>query len=130
MTSKLRDSLPTRPDETGRILAEAEDHLREAAAAGLAAGLTETEAVDATISSFGSVQAVARAHESPRGRAAAFSSRPGCLTRRPPPAESPWTTGASASHPLRQVGIVGLLAVATASGIRVYGAAHRQHGTQ
>jgi hypothetical protein len=67
---RLRFSLPTRPAETSRILAEAEDHLREAVAAGLAAGLTETEAAEAAISSFGSVRAVVRAHQTRRGRAA------------------------------------------------------------
>jgi hypothetical protein len=59
---QLRASLPTRPGETSRILAEAEDHLRETVAAGLAAGLTEVEAQEAAISAFGSVRAVVRAH--------------------------------------------------------------------
>jgi hypothetical protein len=68
---QLRAGLRTRPEETSRILAEAEDHLRESVAAGLAAGLTETEAAEAAISSFGTVRAVARAHQTPRGRAAA-----------------------------------------------------------
>jgi len=68
---QLRASLRTRPEETSRILAEAEDHLREAVAAGLAAGLTETEAAEAAIASFGSVRAVVRAHQTPRGQAAA-----------------------------------------------------------
>jgi hypothetical protein len=48
------------------ILDEAEDHLREAAAAGLAAGLTEAEAQRAAIASFGSVRAVVRAHAAAR----------------------------------------------------------------
>jgi hypothetical protein len=68
---ELRASLRTPPDETSRILAEAEDHLAESAAAGMAAGLTETEAVEAAISSFGSVRAVVWAHQTRRGRAAA-----------------------------------------------------------
>jgi hypothetical protein len=68
---QLRASLRTRPAETSRILAEAEDHLRESVAAGLAAGLTETEAAEAAISSFGTVRAVARAHQTTRGQAAA-----------------------------------------------------------
>lgn len=38
--------------EAELILAEAEDHLREAAAAGLATGLTELQAQRAAISSF------------------------------------------------------------------------------
>jgi HAAS len=67
---QLRASLRTRPEETSRILAEAEDHLRESVAAGRAAGLTETEAAEAAISSFGTVRAVARAHQTPRGQAA------------------------------------------------------------
>ena len=68
---QLRASLRTRPEEASRILAEAEDHLRESVAAGRAAGLTETEAAEAAISSFGTVRAVVRAHQTPRGRAAA-----------------------------------------------------------
>lgn len=68
---QLRAGLRTRPEETSRILAEAEDHLRESVAAGLAAGLTEAEAAEAAISSFGTVHAVARAHQTPRGQAAA-----------------------------------------------------------
>jgi hypothetical protein len=59
-----------RTPEAGRILAEAEDHLRESVAAGLRAGLTEIEAQQAAISSFGSVRAVVRAHQSRYGRAA------------------------------------------------------------
>jgi O-antigen/teichoic acid export membrane protein len=65
---ELRANLRTPPDQTSRILAEAEDHLMDSAAAGLAAGLTETEAAEAAISSFGSVRAVVRAHETRRGR--------------------------------------------------------------
>jgi hypothetical protein len=68
---QLRASLRTRPEETSRILAEAEDHLCESMAAGLAAGLTETEAAEAAISSFGTVRAVARAHQTPRSQAVA-----------------------------------------------------------
>ena len=45
--SQLRASLRTRPAETSRILAEAEDHLRESVAAGLRAGMTEVEAQEA-----------------------------------------------------------------------------------
>jgi hypothetical protein len=68
---QLRASLPTRPVETSRILAEAQDHLRESVAAGLRAGLTEAEAQEAAISAFGSVRAVVRAHQTGRDRAAA-----------------------------------------------------------
>ena len=74
---QLRASLRTRPEETSRILAEAEDHLRESVAAGIAAGLTGTEAAEAAVSSFGTVRAVARAHQTPRGQAAAALARPG-----------------------------------------------------
>lgn len=56
----LRAGLPAR--DTERILTEAEDHLRETVAAGIAVGLTEAEAQEAAISSFGSVRAVVRAH--------------------------------------------------------------------
>jgi len=68
---QLRASLPTKPAETSRILAEAEDHLRESVAAGLRAGLTETEAQEAAISAFGSVRAVVRAHQTGRTLVAA-----------------------------------------------------------
>jgi len=58
--ARLRASLPAR--EAERIMAEAEDHLRETERAGLAVGLTEDEAQAAAISAFGSVTAVVRAH--------------------------------------------------------------------
>ena len=67
----LRAGLPVASHETELILAEAEDHLRETAAAGMAIGLTEREAQEAAISSFGSASAVIRAHEARRGRVAA-----------------------------------------------------------
>jgi len=51
------------PDaEAELILAEAEDHLRETAAAGRETGMTELEAQQRAISSFGPARAVARAH--------------------------------------------------------------------
>jgi hypothetical protein len=65
---ELRASLRTPADLTSRIIVEAEDHLKDSVAAGLAAGLTETEAAEAAISSFGSVRAVVRAHETRRGQ--------------------------------------------------------------
>jgi membrane protease YdiL (CAAX protease family) len=68
---ELRENLRTPAEETSRILAEAEDHLAESVAAGLAAGLTRTEAAEAAICVFGSVRAVVRAHQTRRGRAAA-----------------------------------------------------------
>jgi hypothetical protein len=58
--AELRTSLRTR--DADLVLAEAEDHLRESAAAGLAIGMTEREAQEAAISAFGSVRAVVRAH--------------------------------------------------------------------
>jgi vacuolar-type H+-ATPase subunit H len=51
------------PRDARRILAEAEDHLREAVTDGLAAGLARTEAEEQAVSSFGSVRAVVRAHD-------------------------------------------------------------------
>jgi hypothetical protein len=48
--------------EAELILAEAEDHLLQTTEAGIAIGMTEREAQEAAISSFGSVQAVSRAH--------------------------------------------------------------------
>jgi hypothetical protein len=46
----------------GQIVAEAEDHLREAAAASVAAGLSERDAQHAAIAAFGGARTVARAH--------------------------------------------------------------------
>jgi hypothetical protein len=68
--SQLRASLRTRPAQTSQILAEAEDHLRSSVAAGLRAGMTEIAAQEAAVSAFGSVRAVARAHQTRRARAA------------------------------------------------------------
>lgn len=61
--ARLRGS----PRQARRILAEAEDHLREAVADGLAAGMSEREAQEQAVSGFGSVRAVVRAHEARRG---------------------------------------------------------------
>jgi hypothetical protein len=73
--AQLRAGLLTSPRQAQLILAEAEDHLRESAAAGLAAGQTEAEAQQAAIASFGSVRAVVRAHAAGRhGRAFAAVS--------------------------------------------------------
>lgn len=60
--AELRASLRTPPGRTAEILAEAEDHLRESVAAGVATGMTEREAQESAISAFGSVRAVVRAH--------------------------------------------------------------------
>lgn len=59
---QLRRGLRASPGDTEEILAEAEDHLRETVAAGVAVGMTEREACEAAISSFGPVGAVTRAH--------------------------------------------------------------------
>ena len=60
--AELRAGLWVPADEAELILAEAEDHLCETAAAGLAVGMTEREAQEAAISSFGPVRAVLWAH--------------------------------------------------------------------
>jgi hypothetical protein len=62
--SDLRASLELAPEEAGLVVAEAEDHLRETAACGLTAGMTEHEAQQAAISAFGYISAVVRAHAS------------------------------------------------------------------
>jgi hypothetical protein len=63
--ARLRASLRLPRERTAEILAEAEDHLREYAAAGEALGMTEREAQEAAISAFGQVRAVVRAHRRP-----------------------------------------------------------------
>lgn len=63
--AQLRASLRTPPERTAEILAEAEDHLRESAAAGEALGLAERDAQEAAIRSFGPIRAVVRAHRRP-----------------------------------------------------------------
>ncbi len=60
--TELRAGLRVPAAEAELILAEAEDHLRETAAAGMAVGMTELAAQHAAVSSFGPVRAVARAH--------------------------------------------------------------------
>jgi hypothetical protein len=62
--NELRASLRLAAEEAEIIAAEAEDHLRTTALAGLATGMTEREAQQAAISAFGPVRAVVRAHES------------------------------------------------------------------
>jgi hypothetical protein len=69
--AELKAGLRTTPERAGQILAEAEDHLRESVAAGLAIGMSEREAQEAAISAFGSVWAVVRAHALSRGQLAA-----------------------------------------------------------
>lgn len=65
---QLRAGLRVAPIQAELIVAEAEDHLRETAAAGIAVGMTELEAQQAAISSFGPVRAVVRAHAARRGQ--------------------------------------------------------------
>ncbi|MGH3204449.1 MAG: permease prefix domain 1-containing protein [Streptosporangiaceae bacterium] len=60
--AELRTGLWVSAAEAELIVAEAEDHLRETAAAGMAIGMTELEAHEAAISSFGPVRAVIRAY--------------------------------------------------------------------
>jgi hypothetical protein len=62
--NELRARLQLAPAQADLVVAEAEDHLRETAADGLAAGMTEREAQQAAISAFGSISAVVRAHAS------------------------------------------------------------------
>jgi hypothetical protein len=62
------------PGRAELIAAEAEDHLRETAAAGMEIGMTELEAQQAAISSFGPIRAVVRAHRRRTVTAAASSS--------------------------------------------------------
>jgi hypothetical protein len=64
---QMRAGLRVPAAEAELILAEAEDHLCETAAAGREVGMTEREAQEAAISSFGPVRAVVRAHHARRG---------------------------------------------------------------
>jgi hypothetical protein len=74
---RLRAGLRVPPGEAELIVAEAEDHLRETAGAGLAIGMTEREAQEAAISTFGPVRAVVHAHQIRRGRIAAVAGDAG-----------------------------------------------------
>ena len=60
--AELHAGLRVPAAEAELIAAEAEDHLRETAAAAMAIGMTELEAQQAAISSFGPVRAVVQAH--------------------------------------------------------------------
>jgi hypothetical protein len=62
--SDLRASLELAPDQAELVVAEAEDHLRETVACGLATGMSPGEAQLAAISAFGPVKAVVHAHAS------------------------------------------------------------------
>jgi hypothetical protein len=64
--TELRAGLRTPPARTAEIVAEAEDHLRESAAAVRQAGhLSETAAQQAAIEAFGPVRRIVRAHRPP-----------------------------------------------------------------
>lgn len=67
---QLRLSL--RIQEVGRILVEAEDHLRAATAAKVAEGMSEERAQQSAIAGFGPVQAIVYAHQTRHGRVAAM----------------------------------------------------------
>ncbi len=67
--SELRARLRT--PGAALVLAEAEDHLRESVAAGIAIGMSEREAAAAAISAFGPVRAVVRAHHFSKAQVAA-----------------------------------------------------------
>jgi hypothetical protein len=60
--AELRAGLWVPAAQAELIVAEAEDHLRETAEVGMEIGMTEREAQEAAISSFGPVRAVVRAH--------------------------------------------------------------------
>jgi uncharacterized membrane protein (DUF485 family) len=60
--AELRAGLWAPAAEAELIVAEAEDHLRETASVGMEIGMTEREAQEAAISSFGPVRAVVQAH--------------------------------------------------------------------
>lgn len=60
--AQLRAALSTPPARTAEIVAEAEDHLRESAAARQADGLGAAAAQRAAIAAFGPVKQVSRAH--------------------------------------------------------------------
>jgi hypothetical protein len=63
--AELRAGLRTSPARTAEIVAEAEDHLRESAAARRVGGLSDEAAQRAAISAFGPVDRVVRAHRPP-----------------------------------------------------------------
>jgi len=72
--ARLRAGLRTAPPRTAEIVAEAEDHLRESAAARRARGLGDHAAQHAAIRAFGPVDRVVRAHRPP---ASAFAAAAG-----------------------------------------------------
>jgi amino acid transporter len=67
---QLRLSL--RIPEVGRILVEAEDHLRAATAAKVAGGMSEQRAQEAAVAGFGPVHEIVYAHQTRHGRLAAM----------------------------------------------------------
>jgi hypothetical protein len=77
--AELRAGLRTAPVRTAEIIAEAEDHLRESAAARRAGGVGEEAAQRAAVTAFGPVKQVIRAHRPPLSAYAAAAALPACL---------------------------------------------------
>jgi hypothetical protein len=142
---QLRLSL--RIPEVGRILVEAEDHLRAATAAGMAEGPTEHEAQQAAIAGFGPVREIVYAHQTRHGRVAAVLAdlaialwriavfyllaafllgldgflRPGCLAHAAsckPPTLVSETSALAALISWAATGVVGLALLATYLAVR------------
>ena len=77
--AELRAGLRTAPARTAEIIAEAEDHLRESAAARRAGGVGEQAAQRAAVTAFGPVRQVIRGHRPPLSAYAAAAALPACL---------------------------------------------------
>jgi hypothetical protein len=77
--AELRGGLRTAPARTAEIVAEAEDHLRESAAARRAGGVGEEAAQRAAITAFGPVKQVIRGHRPPLSTYAAAAALQACL---------------------------------------------------
>jgi hypothetical protein len=77
--AELRAGLRTAPARTAEIIAEAEDHLRESAAARRAGGAGEEAAQRAAVSAFGPVKQVIRAHRPPLSAYAVAIALRACL---------------------------------------------------
>ena len=104
--AELRAGLWVPAGEAELIVAEAEDHLRETAAVRLEIGMTELEAQQAAISSFGPVRAVIWAHRRravTAGEAVAAAWKlAGLLAATLGPAASPRCTGCTPRWPGRR----------------------------
>jgi len=77
--AELRAGLRTEPARTAEIVAEAEDHLRESAAARRAGGVGEEAAQRAAVTAFGPVKQVIRGHRPPLSAYAATAALQACL---------------------------------------------------